>query len=598
MLFYIYGNMMKLNTHLPSAYIEKSQAVSRCLALLHGKLDWQAAINQAAPWVQSVRDNPPAFWAMETLLKQYPISSNEGLALMRLAEALLRVPDAPTAIALTADQLSRADFDSSSDAALAQLSGMAIQLSKQLLPSEKEGKTSNGLLGKMGEKTIVAATLRAVSLLGKQFVLGETIAKAQRTATHSTQANPQLRFSFDMLGEGARTNEDAAANLKSYHQALRHVIESTASKADGAHSCNPISNDGISIKLSALCPRYEAAHVSAVLESLTPQVWGLCEQAAAHGINLTIDAEEVDRLNLSLQVFDALAARIAAHCPQWQGFGLAIQAYQTRALDVIAHIAATAQNHKIKFMCRLVKGAYWDAEIKRAQVMGLAHYPVFTHKHHTDVSYLACAQAMLAAQSVIYSQFATHNAGTLSAIMQLASQTGAAFELQRLHGMGEGVYREALKNPLLVCRVYAPVGSHRSLLAYLVRRLLENGANSSFVNQLGDSAVPLSTLLASPLSLSPDSALPLPLALLAPRQNSVGIDLTEAAKFAPLKLPLQVVPSGAFPCLTRDKRLRPLKRLRWLIGRGARTALNIAQTSCSAVPMHSSMPYRLFVPYS
>jgi RHH-type proline utilization regulon transcriptional repressor/proline dehydrogenase/delta 1-pyrroline-5-carboxylate dehydrogenase len=466
---------------------------------------------------------------METLLKEYPISSHEGLALMRLAEALLRVPDAPTAIALTADQLSQADFESSSNAALARLSGMAIQLSKQFLPSDKDGKSSGGLLGKIGEKTIVAATLRAVSLLGKQFVLGETIANAQRTATHTTQAHPQMRFSFDMLGEGARTAKDAAGNLMAYEQALKHVIESTRADCN-----NPVINDGISIKLSALCPRYEAAHVTEVLATLTPQVWGLCELAAKHGINLTIDAEEVDRLELSLQVFDALTALIAAHHPNWQGFGLAIQAYQTRALDVIAHVIANAKQHKIKLMCRLVKGAYWDAEIKRAQMLGLVHYPVFTHKHHTDVSYLSCAQAMLAAPSEIYPQFATHNAGTIAAIMQLAKQSGGAFELQRLHGMGEGVYREALKNPLLVCRVYAPVGSHTSLLAYLVRRLLENGANSSFVNQLGDTAVPLNILLTSPMSLSPETALVMPLDLFLPRQNSMGFDLTEAAHFAPL----------------------------------------------------------------
>jgi RHH-type transcriptional regulator, proline utilization regulon repressor / proline dehydrogenase / delta 1-pyrroline-5-carboxylate dehydrogenase len=542
MMFYSNTFAMTHVTALPTAYQSESQAVSRCLALLRGKLDWQAAMSQAAPWVQAVRDNPPPFWAMETLLKEYPISSHEGLALMRLAEALLRVPDAPTAIALTADQLSQAHFESSSNAALARLSGMAIQLSKQFLPSDKDGKSSSGLLGKIGEKTIVAATLRAVSLLGKQFVLGETIAKAQLTATHTAKVHPQLRFSFDMLGEGARTEKDAAANLAAYEQALQHVIESTP-----AYSQNPIANDGISIKLSALCPRYEATHAAAVLATLTPKVWGLCEHAAAHGINLTIDAEEVERLDLSLQVFDALAARITAHCPQWQGFGLAIQAYQTRALDVIAHVVATAQNHGIKFMCRLVKGAYWDAEIKRAQVLGLAHYPVFTHKHHTDVSYLACAQALLAANEVIYPQFATHNAGTIAAIMQLASQAGAAFELQRLHGMGEGVYREALKNPLLVCRVYAPVGSHTSLLAYLVRRLLENGANSSFVNQLGDSAVPLTTLLTSPLSLSPESALPLPLTLFSPRQNSRGLDLTEAAHFAPLQAAYAACTVAAVP---------------------------------------------------
>ncbi len=534
--------MMKLTTLLPSAYPVEEQAVSRCLAILKDKLDWPAVMKQASPWVQAVRDNPPAFWAMETLLKEYPISSHEGLALMRLAEALLRVPDAPTAIALTADQLSQADFDSSSNAALARLSGMAIQFSKQFLPQEREGKSLGGLLGSLGEKTVVAATIRAVSLLGKQFVLGETIDKAQLAAVRASQSQPQLRFSFDMLGEGARTQADATANFVAYEQALQRVIQSTASSRS-----LPVANDGISIKLSALCPRYEAAHAQSVLETLTPQVWRLCQMAAAHGINLTIDAEEVDRLELSLRVFDALAARIATECPSWQGFGLAIQAYQTRALDVIAHIVATAQRCGIKLMCRLVKGAYWDAEIKRAQVLGMSNYPVYTHKHHTDVSYLACAQTMLAAHDVIYSQFATHNAGTMAAVMQLANQAGAAFELQRLHGMGEGVYREALKNPLVVCRVYAPVGSHTSLLAYLVRRLLENGANSSFVNLLSDSDVPMSNLLASPLLLNSESALPLPLTLFLPRKNSQGLDLTDAKQFSPLLAAYDACTLGPVP---------------------------------------------------
>ena len=221
---------------------------------------------------------------------------------------------------------------------------------------------------------------------------------------------------------------------------------------------------------SALHPRYEDAQITRVMAELVPRVWGLCEQAARANINLTIDAEEVDRLELSLEVFEALAAKVAQNFPQWTGFGLAMQAYQTRALELIEHITHIARKHKIRLMCRLVKGAYWDAEIKRAQEMGLPHYPVFTHKHHTDVSYLACAHALLAAPDAIYPQFATHNAATIAAILQMGAKSGAPFELQRLHGMGEGVYREVLKNPLIACRVYAPVGAHKDLLAYLVRR--------------------------------------------------------------------------------------------------------------------------------
>ena len=560
---------------LPPAYRSETAVVSHCLSSLQGAVDWAAAAKQAAPWVQAVRDNPPPFWAMESLLKEYPISSAEGLALMRLAEALLRVPDVETAIALTTDQLGRADFDGSGDAVLARLSSAAIGMSKHFLPTD--ANTQPGLVAKLGARTVVAATLRAVALLGKQFVLGQTIGEAQKIARQS----PGLTFSYDMLGEGARTERDAQHYLASYTDAIKSIAAragntgATASKDtknNTAHS-SPHTNDGISIKLSALHPRYEYTQQARVMAELVPRVWGLCELAARANINLTIDAEEVDRLELSLDVLEALIEKIAAHHPQWQGFGLAMQAYQSRSLDLIEHIIALARKHRIKLMCRLVKGAYWDAEVKRAQEMGLPHYPVFTHKHHTDVSYLACARALLAASDAVYPQFATHNAGTIAAILQMAARAptlpaetrphatplrgslppegarpslgrpGAEpsipqtpqFELQRLHGMGEGIYREVLKNPLVHCRIYAPVGAHRDLLAYLVRRLLENGANSSFVHQLADESVGMDTLLISPLRLDSSTSLPMPVALYgAARPNSLGIDLADESMRAPL----------------------------------------------------------------
>jgi len=503
---------------LPLPYRIESDVVAERLGSLAQALDWADAARVAAPWVQAVRRHPPPFWAMESLLKEYPISSAEGLALMRLAEALLRVPDAETAIALTADQLGRADFDNAGDKTLARLSSTAIAMSKKFLP---EGAAQGGLFAKLGARSVVAATLRAVQLLGRQFVLGQTIAEAMQEAASAQRKAGNLRYSYDMLGEGARTEADAQKYLGSYQNAISAI----ALGADTAGACE--RNDGISIKLSALHPRYEDAHRSRVLVELVPRVWGLCQQAAVANINLTIDAEEVDRLELSLDVFDALAAQVAQQHPQWSGFGLALQAYQTRALELITHVAALARRHKIRLMCRLVKGAYWDAEIKRAQEMGLGAYPVFTHKHHTDVSYLACARALLDAQDVIYPQFATHNAGTIAAILQMAARSGAAFELQRLHGMGEGVYREVLRNPLIACRIYAPVGAHKDLLAYLVRRLLENGANSSFVHQLADESVGMDALLISPLRLEPVGSLPLPLDLYgAARRNSAGLDLT------------------------------------------------------------------------
>ena len=577
---------------LPFPYRPEADCVAECLAMLHGALDWSAAARVAAPWVQAVRDNPSPFWAVDSLLKEYPISSAEGLALMRLAEALLRVPDAETAIALTADQLGRADFDAAGDSTLARLSSSAIALSKKFLPgAEETGGETPGLVTRVGARTVVAATLRAVQLLGRQFVLGQTIEEGMAEADGARRRQPNLSYSYDMLGEGARTDADALHYLASYQDAIAKIA------ANDRPTLEIERKDGISIKLSALHPRYEAAQHARVLRELVPRVWRLCEQAARADISLTIDAEEVDRLELSLDVFEALAAQVAQHHPQWRGFGLALQAYQTRSLALVEQVIALARRYRLRFMCRLVKGAYWDAEIKRAQEAGLPHYPVFTHKHHTDISYLACARALLAAPDAVWPQFATHNAGTIAAILQMAARpsgvdvsgghggvggrafgagqggareaggghgaeraashpgsdldraeqtafpaSGPRFELQRLHGMSEGTYREVLKNPLVACRVYAPVGAHRDLLAYLVRRLLENGANSSFVHQLADESVPLDALLVSPLHLAPNPSLPLPPDLYgAGRQNSAGLDLAVAAMRAPLQQALATV---------------------------------------------------------
>ena len=563
---------MPVPQRLPFPYRPENEVVAQRLQMVSQGLDWAAAAKVATPWVQAVRDNPPPFWAMESLLKEYPISSAEGLALMRLAEALLRVPDAETAIALTADQLGRADFDSSGDKVMARLSSTAIAMSKHFLPGAQEG---SGIMGKLGAKTVVAATLRAVQLLGRQFVLGQNIKEAMGEAdaarkkvtptlpaargslppegaalagdglAQRTGPGARLTFSYDMLGEGARTGHDALRYLKSYSDAIE-FIAARASQSGALEQ-----NDGISIKLSALHPRYEDAQSQRVMDELVPRVWGLCEAAARANINLTIDAEEVDRLELSLEVFEALVAKVAQHYPQWTGFGLAMQAYQTRALELVEHIAMLGRKYRVRLMCRLVKGAYWDAEVKRAQENGLPAYPVFTHKHHTDVSYLACARALLEAPDAIYPQFATHNAATIAAILQMAAKTGVPFELQRLHGMGEGVYREVLKNPLVSCRVYAPVGAHRDLLAYLVRRLLENGANSSFVHQLADESVGMQDLLISPLRLEPQSSLPLPVDLFGAhagaRRNSTGLDLTVPAMREPLLQALVTTPVPAVP---------------------------------------------------
>jgi RHH-type proline utilization regulon transcriptional repressor/proline dehydrogenase/delta 1-pyrroline-5-carboxylate dehydrogenase len=604
---------MPVAQRLPFPYRTEAEVVARHLQNVSQALDWGAAARTATPWVQAVRDNPPPFWAMESLLKEYPISSAEGLALMRLAEALLRVPDAETAIALTADQLGRADFDGSGDKVLSRLSSTAIAMSKHFLPDPEGGlerrqaalrregplggqrghdsAERGGLLAKLGARTVVAATLRAVQLLGRQFVLGQTMKEAQHEADAARKKTP-LRYSYDMLGEGARTDADALRYLQSYTDAISSI-------AAYAHSTGPVeSNDGISIKLSALHPRFEDAQSERVMAELVPRVWSLCQQAARANINLTIDAEEVERQELTLEVLEALVAKVAAECPQWRGFGMAMQTYQTRSLELIETVTAMARRYQVRLMCRLVKGAYWDAEIKRAQELGLPHYPVFTHKHHTDVSYLSCARALLDVPDAIYPQFATHNAATIAAILQMAARPvsvdpalgggvgtfcsvspartagssftyaertatpsdglrpaaqalGPQFEFQRLHGMGEGVYREVLKNPLVACRVYAPVGAHRDLLAYLVRRLLENGANSSFVHQMADPTVDMQDLLVSPLRLEPKSSLPLPSDLFGThpgaRQNSTGLDLSVPAHRSPLLAALAATPVPVVP---------------------------------------------------
>jgi len=518
---------------LPYPYRDELGVLSELMQGLAASADWPAAARTARPWVQAVRDKPAPFWAMESLLREYPISSAEGLALMRLAEALLRVPDTETAIALTADQLGTADFDSSSGGPhkmLASLSASAIALSKKFLP---DSDADSGLFKRLGAQTVVAATVRAIQLLGRQFVLGRSIEEARGEAALARKVHAGLRFSYDMLGEGARTEADAQRYLASYLNAIDRI-------AAGKNAHSPQAADGISIKLSALFSRYEETQRERVFAELLPRVWQLIEAAARADINLTIDAEESDRLELSLDMFEALTKRIAAAFPRWRGFGLAVQAYQTRALQVIEEVARIARANRLQFMVRLVKGAYWDGEIKRAQELGLAGYPVFTHKHHTDISYLACARALIANADVIYPQFATHNAGTIAAILGMARAKGASFEMQRLHGMGEAVYREVMADAAVPVRVYAPVGEHRDLLAYLVRRLLENGANSSFVHQLADSNVDIETLLASPLTPAAQPGIAAPISLYGwngerGRANSRGADLACLADREPLQ---------------------------------------------------------------
>ena len=478
----------------------------------------------ASRLIEAIRANDDPLGGVEDMLREFALSTKEGLALMVLAEALLRVPNARTADQFIEDKLGQGDFinhETKSSAFLVNASAWALGMSARVIqPGETPQGTIGRLTKRLGAPAVRAATRQAMRLMGSHFVLGETI-EAALSRAQSVQA---ARYSFDMLGEGARTADDATRYFNSYARA----IEAIGRSADG----RPLPDrPGISVKLSALHPRFEAVSGSRVMTELVPRLIDLAQRAMAHNLNFTVDAEEADRLELSL---DVIAAAFADRSlAGWDGFGLAIQAYQKRAGEVIDHVDSLARSLNRKMMVRLVKGAYWDTEIKRAQERGLDGYPVFTRKAMTDLNYVACAQKLLALRPRIFPQFATHNALTVATILELAD--GGGFEFQRLHGMGDALYAQLGKDrPDIAHRTYAPVGSHRDLLAYLVRRLLENGANSSFVALAADAAMPVTALLRRPADLigAANNArhpnIPLPADLYRPeRQNSRGIEFGE-----------------------------------------------------------------------
>ena len=490
----------------------------------------QANIDRAATrLIEAIRANDDPLGGVEDMLREFALSTKEGLALMVLAEALLRVPDARTADQFIEDKLGQGDFinhETKSSAFLVNASAWALGMSARVIqPGETPQGTIGRLTKRLGAPAVRAATRQAMRLMGSHFVLGETIEAAlSRAEAHSAAGS---RYSFDMLGEGARTAEDAERYFSSYARA----IEAIGHAADG----RPLPDrPGISVKLSALHPRFEALSHARVMTELVPRLIDLAQRAMAYNLNFTVDAEEADRLELSL---DVIAAAFADRSlAGWDGFGLAIQAYQKRAGDVIEYVDGLARNLDRRMMVRLVKGAYWDTEIKRAQERGLDDYPVFTRKAMTDLNYVACAQKLLSLRPRLFPQFATHNALTVATILELAGRDGG-FEFQRLHGMGEALYAELGKDrPDIAHRTYAPVGSHRDLLAYLVRRLLENGANSSFVALAADETVPVKTLLRRPADIigTAEAArhpnIPLPRDLYRPqRQNSRGIEFGERA---------------------------------------------------------------------
>ncbi|KMW58476.1 Proline dehydrogenase [Candidatus Rhodobacter oscarellae] len=485
----------------------------------------RAAIStRAAELVRRIRaEARPSL--MEHFLGEYGLSSREGVALMCLAEAMLRVPDAETIDALIEDKIAPSDWGKhmgEASSALVNASTWALMLTGRVLDDEQPGIAGvlRGAIKRLGEPVIRAAVGRAMKEMGRQFVLGEDIRAALRNAREYEKAG--FTYSYDMLGEAAMTAGDAARYARSYSDAIAAI----ASACDGG---DVRKNPGISIKLSALHPRYEVAQEARVMAELVPVVLRLAQQARAANMGLNIDAEEQDRLVLSLKVIEAVLADESL--AGWDGFGVVVQAYGKRAGQVIDWLYGTATRLDRRVMLRLVKGAYWDTEMKLAQVEGHPGFPLFTAKAATDVSYVALAHRLLGMGDRIYPQFATHNAHTVAAILEMA-QDGADFEFQRLHGMGERLHDIVLRDAGGRCRIYAPVGAHKDLLAYLVRRLLENGANSSFVNQIVDEEVSPEEIAADPFDASTSAAAPAglrhPSAIFGARRNSTGFDLTDA----------------------------------------------------------------------
>ena len=502
-----------------------------------------AVLDSAVALVEGARRSQKRQGVVESFLQEFSLGTREGLALMCLAEALLRTPDEDTRDRLIAEKIGSADWAShlgQSDSLFVNASTWGLMLTGKLVDVDEEAKTDlpgflRRIVGRLGEPVIREAVAAAVRIMGEQFVVGRTIEAALKRSNREGWL-----CSFDMLGEGART----AADAERYEKIYAEAIEAVGRTAKGQ---GPEAGHGVSVKLSALSPRYEATQEARVWDELYPRVVRLALIAAKHDINFTMDAEEADRLALSLKLLDRLA-----HEPElcgWKGLGLAVQAYQKRGPEVIRRVADLARTSGRRLMVRLVKGAYWDTEIKRAQQFGRVDYPVFTTKAATDLNYLVCARQMIDAAPHLYSQFATHNAHSLAAVHRMASDRGVKIEFQRLHGMGEALYdaaRDAF-GPVTV-RAYAPVGGHEDLLPYLVRRLLENGANSSFVHALLDERVPASAVAADPITVveaHPDrhAKIPIPKDMYMDRQNSLGRDYSRAADRERHALALQKVAS-------------------------------------------------------
>lgn len=536
---------------LPLMYADETQLVKSLLERVSlPEADRSRIVSQARQIVARARERKAERGLLEIFLQQFGLSTDEGIALMSLAEALLRVPDSTTADNLIAEKINSGGWEQhqgQSESAIVNVATRALMLTTGVVELDQQlgGKSSGilrSLVNRLGEPVVRTAVRQAMKLMGNEFVLGRTIEEALGRVPQ-----PAGMASFDMLGEGARTAADAQRHFNSY----LHAIKTTAAgSTQGLYA-----GHGVSVKLSALHPRYEYANRERVMQEMLPRLKTLALQARAGNIHMTIDAEEAARLEISLDLIEALARD--PDLADWQGLGLALQCYSKRATLVLDWLIALSAATKRRFMVRLVKGAYWDTEIKRAQELGVVGYPVFTRKVTTDLSYLVCARKALEHPEAIYPQFATHNAHTIAAVMDMAGSR-RDFEFQRLHGMGELLYAAArdVMPDMPRVRTYAPVGAHKDLLAYLVRRLLENGANSSFVNRFMDESVPLERLIEDPaekiraLASIPNPRIPLPSALYGDsRPNSAGLDLNDIQQ-------VQALLSA----------LEPLKKTQWQAG--------------------------------
>jgi RHH-type proline utilization regulon transcriptional repressor/proline dehydrogenase/delta 1-pyrroline-5-carboxylate dehydrogenase len=535
--------------------ISETEAVEAALAAAEsGPAERDRIAARARALVVQVRAGRVGKGGIDAFLHEYELSSAEGVVLMCLAEALLRIPDADTADRLIRDKIGLGDWQKHlgrSASLFVNASTWALMLTGRVVKLESGEAEPAGLVRRLiqrsGETLIRQAVTAAMRILGRQFVMGRTIEEALDTARAAEKSG--YRHSYDMLGEAARTAADARHYFDSYAHAIGRIGEAVEGRA-------VTEAPSISVKLSALHPRYELAQHGRVWTELLPRVKALAVQAKQLAMGFTIDAEEADRLDLSLDLIEALSGD--PDLAGWNGFGVAVQAYQIRAAPALAFLEDMARRHGRVLMIRLVKGAYWDSEVKRAQECGLDTYPVFTRKASTDVNYIACAKRLLAARDAVYPMFATHNALTLATIVELA---GGDFEFQRLHGMGEALYEQVVGADKLgrACRVYAPVGSHEDLLAYLVRRLLENGANSSFVNRLVDERAPIDEIVADPAAklrrsaAKPHPRIPLPRDLWGPgRRNSRGRDLADIPTLIALKSALdqaEAPPAEACPLI-------------------------------------------------